>query len=345
MSAMEERIESFRSWVSDALGGLGESVAQPTPLEPVPADASSRAFYRVRTSRGSWIAIDSPPSIENNAQYVRLSRLYLDAGLNVPRVLAHDLESGFLLVSDLGTKLVHDIIDADNADALYASALRNLIRIQKLPAESESIPPYTRERLEMEVGLFSEWLVERFLGVTLSAAERASYADTARFLVDAVDTQPKVCVHRDFHSRNLLVGDDGEIGIVDFQDSLLGSYAYDPVSLLRDCYLSWPQDRIEGWTHQYHQKALESGICAPEAYSEFMRDFDLAGVQRHLKAVGIFARLLLRDRRATLIGYVPPVLRHVIRVSRTRPELAGLAELIDARILPVAEQRMESTPA
>jgi aminoglycoside/choline kinase family phosphotransferase len=194
----------------------------------------------------------------------------------------------------------------------------------------------------MELSLFSEWLLVRFLDIALTDREGELLRETADLLVDAVDSQPKVCVHRDFHSRNLLLNDAGELGIVDFQDSLHGPYAYDPVSLLRDCYVTWPQSRIEDWARRYHRRALDAGVPAPPQFDTFMRDFDLAGVQRQLKAIGIFARLHLRDERDTLLQYIPPVLEQLIEVSHARPELEKFGELLEARVLRIAQRRIES---
>lgn len=339
---LTQRSESFRQWVSETLRERGEVFAAPIALQPIAADASSRHFYRVEARRGSFIAIDSPPLTENNEQYARLSRFYIEAGLRVPDVLALNLREGFLLVTDLGQTLMHDIIDEDNADTLYARALNEVIRIQCLSPQPGMVPPYERERLEMELSIFSEWLLVEFLDVAFTQHERALLAETTALLVDAVDAQPKVCIHRDFHSRNLVVSDAGELGIVDFQDSLHGAYAYDPVSLLRDCYVTWPQTRIEGWARQYHRRALDAQVPAPAEFDTFMRDFDMTGVQRHLKAVGIFARLHLRDERDTLLEYIPPVLRALIGVSVARPELEKFGELLAARVLPIAERRIES---
>ncbi|MEE9254027.1 MAG: phosphotransferase [Pseudomonadales bacterium] len=336
-----ERFECLVQWVRQSLTARGESIASSAALEPIAADASFRHFFRIRTSSRTFIAVDSPPERENNEQYVRLSQFYLAAELRVPEVLDADLEAGFLLVNDLGTRLMHDVINEHNADALYERALNDVIRIQRMPATSDVVPPYERERLQMELSLFTEWLLEAFLELELDEDEQALVAQTAATLVDAVDAQPKVCVHRDFHSRNLVMGDAGEIGIVDFQDSLIGAYTYDPVSLLRDCYLTWPEPRIQRWAQEYHRRALDVGHSFVPDLDRFLYDFDLTGVQRHLKAVGIFARLHLRDGRDALLQYIAPVLRHLIRVSAARTELAPLGALIESRVLECAERRIE----
>lgn len=309
-------------------------------MEPVAADASTRRFYRVQTSRRTVIAIVSPPETENNEQYVRLSRFYRAAGVDVPEVLDADLEKGFLLVTDLGTQLMHDVIDEDNADALYERALSELIRIQNLGVPEDIAPRYDRERLQMELSLFTEWLLTRLLELELDVQDRTLLAQTEAVLVDAIDRQPKVLVHRDFHSRNLIMKDDGKLGIVDFQDSLIGPYAYDPVSLLRDCYLSWPETRIQGWAREYHRRASDAGLAFLPDLETFLRDFDLTGIQRQLKAVGIFARLHLRDGRALLLRYITPVLRHVVRVSERYAEVASIGSFVEARVLAHAERRI-----
>ena len=288
-------------------------------------EASTRRFYRVWVRSGTFIAMDAPPATENNARFRALSQVFRAHGVAVPEVLAFD-ERGFLAVTDFGDRLFARVYEEGGEDSALELALQALARIQEV--SSEAIPPYTAVRFRDELGIFSEWLVERYLHLP-----RPAFLDAAwRELVEATQAQPTVTVHRDYHSRNLLLRPDGQLGIVDFQDALEGPVTYDLVSLLRDCYHEFAEPEVERWRRRF----LELRDCGMDE-DAFVRAFDLTGMQRHLKAAGIFARLHLRDGRSSHLPDIAPTLSRVVAVGGRYPELRRLAAWIGGEILPAVE--------
>lgn len=268
--------------------------------------------------------MDAPPATENNVQFRRLSGLFRDNGVPVPEVVAFD-DRGFLLVTDFGNRLFSTVYAEGGQEAALELAMQALVRIQAIPAER--VPPYTAQRFRDELEIFTEWLV----GALLDGSPPSFLPDVWRALVDATQAQPTVTVHRDYHSRNLLLQDDGGLGIVDFQDALAGPITYDLVSLLRDCYHAFPEDEVARWRARY--RALTD--CGMQD-AEFVRAFDLTGIQRHLKAAGIFARLKLRDDRDSHLADIVPTLTRVVAVGRAYPETQRLSEWIGGEVLPRA---------
>lgn len=269
--------------------------------------------------------MDAPPATENNPQFRVLSQVFRAHGVPVPEVLAFD-ERGFLAVTDFGDRLFARVYEEGGEDSALELALQALVRIQDI--SSQAIPPYTAARFRDELGIFPEWLVERFLHLPRPAFLGAAW----RALVEATQTQPMVTVHRDYHSRNLLLRPDGQLGIVDFQDALEGPVTYDLVSLLRDCYHAFPESVVARWRQRYRE-LTDPGMDE----DAFVRAFDLTGVQRHLKAAGIFARLHLRDGRDTHLTDIAPTLSRVVAVGGHYPELRRLAAWIGGEVLPAVE--------
>ena len=315
---MDDRRRQLETWCEVRLGPV-------SAFEVLPAEASTRRFYRVRTPGGSRVAMDAPPATENNPQFRRLSGLFRAHGVPVPEVEAFD-ERGFLLVTDFGDRLFSKVYAEGGRDGALELAVQALVRIQAIPAEA--VPPYTAQRFRDELEIFTEWLV----GALLDCSPPAFLPDVWRVLVEATQAQPTVTVHRDYHSRNLLLREDGALGIVDFQDALAGPVTYDLVSLLRDCYHALPEDEVARWRARY-RALTDCGMAA----ADFVRAFDLTGVQRHLKAAGIFARLELRDGRDSHLADIVPTLSRVVAVGRAYPETRRLAEWIGDEILPRAE--------
>ena len=322
------RTEALARWAGERLGLGG-----PAPLEPASSDASFRRYWRVRRGGESWIVMDAPPGLEDVRPFVRVARLLRAAGLNVPEVLAEDGARGFLLLTDLGERLYLDALDEASADRLYGDALGALATLQAR-VDPEALPPYDRALLAGELGLFREWLLGRHLGLALSASEEALLEGTFAMLVEAALAQPVVAVHRDYHSRNLLVTERHNPGIVDFQDAVAGPVTYDLVSLLRDCYIAWPRARVEGWALGYLDLAVQSGILREEDEERFLAWFDLMGVQRHLKATGIFARLWHRDGKRGYLADIPRTLGYVREVAARHARLAPFGRWLEERVLP-----------
>jgi len=323
---MQERRALLVDWVRHVLGGECR-------LEPVAGDASSRRYWRVRQDARSYILMDAPPVAADIERFVRIAERLRSLGLNTPRIHAQESEQGLLLLADLGTRLYLEALDRENVDRLYGDALAALAVIQAC-ASTAGLPRYDGPFLHRELALFRDWLLVQQLGWELSDVENAVPALAFEFLVEHALEQPQVCVHRDFHSRNLLVTPPPSPGILDFQDAVAGPVTYDPVSLLRDCYIAWPREQVEDWARGYARLAVHSGILRPKDEDHFMNWFDLMGVQRHLKASGIFARLNVRDHKPDYLADIPRTLGYVLAVAPKYPQLTALADLIRERVLP-----------
>jgi len=323
---MQERRSLLGAWVERVLGG-GCS------LELVSGDASFRRYWRARREGCSYILMDAPPVAEDIERFVEIAGRLRSLGLRAPKVFAQEPGQGLLLLDDLGTQTYLNALDEANADRLYGDALAALAVIQAC-VPIEGLPRYDGPFLRREMDLFREWLLVRQLGWEPSAGEEAALERAFDFLEESALEQPKVCVHRDFHSRNLMLTTPPSPGILDFQDAVVGPVTYDPVSLLRDCYIAWPRGRVENWAQGYAVLAVQTGILHKEHEGRFMTWFDLMGVQRHLKASGIFARLNIRDGKSGYLADIPRTLGYVLEVAPTYPELTALADLIRDRILP-----------
>jgi aminoglycoside/choline kinase family phosphotransferase len=330
----DARLEQLRRWLESLFG------AADFELAPASADASFRRYFRVTRAGETWIAMDAPPDKEDMEPYVRIASMLADVGVNAPRIRERNAAEGFLLNSDLGARTYLMGLDAGaDADRLYEDALTALVRIQaRGAAHARSLPPYDEALLRREMSLFPDWFLSRHLGLTLSEGEVAALARVFDALAAEALRQPRVFVHRDYHSRNLMVCDgrrEGENpGILDFQDAVFGPVTYDLVSLLRDCYVAWPRERVLGWARRFRRDAQASGVEVGADEAEFLRWFDWMGVQRHLKAIGIFARLWHRDGKPGYLKDIPRTLEYVRAVCGEYRELHSLRTLIDQRVLP-----------
>jgi len=324
-----DRLDTLKHWLDTEL-----AISEYT-LTPASSDASFRRYFRVTHDGNSLIVMDAPPDKEDSRPFVTVAKLLFDAGLNVPVIIDQDLDKGYLLLGDLGSTLYLDELSDDTVERLYGDALGALAAIQACDPGPGVLPDYDRALLMNEMALFRDWLVGRHLGITLDAAKSAMLDAALDLLADNALAQPQVLVHRDYHSRNLMVTARNNPGILDFQDAVIGPVTYDLVSLLRDCYIQWPRARVEDWALGYQELALQSGILRAEHEDpqQFLRWFDLMGVQRHLKASGIFARLNHRDGKPGYLDDIPRTLAYVVEVSGRYPELAGLGEFVAQEVL------------
>lgn len=335
----DARLDRLEQWLVGLFG------ARDFAITTASADASFRRYFRITRGGQTCIAMDAPPDKEDLEPYIRIANMLVDAGVNAPRVMERDLAQGFLLNTDLGSRTYLAEFDSGaDADRLYDDAMRALVQIQANgAAHARELPPYTDAILLREMGLFPEWFCGRHLQVTLQPDEVAGLEQVFAALSAEALSQPRVFVHRDYHSRNLMLGDGGRYGpnpgILDFQDALYGPVTYDLVSLLRDCYVAWPIDRIHGWIARYREVARAAGVDTGRDEALFMRWFDLMGVQRHLKAIGIFARLMHRDGKSGYLKDIPRTLNYVRVVCGSYPELHPLQQLIDTRLLPALQRR------
>ncbi|MBK1723342.1 aminoglycoside phosphotransferase [Thiocystis violacea] len=302
-------------------------------MAPASSDASFRRYWRVTHAGRTTIAMDAPPQHEDCGRYADLSRRFRAIGINTPEILAEDRAQGFLLISDLGNGVYLSHLREDTADRLYGDALGALLTIQAR-GPLDGLPVYDAPFLLRELGLFREWFLERHLGLDLSEADRTMLDGVDALLVESALEQPQVCVHRDYHSRNLMLTEVGNPGVLDFQDAVVGPVTYDLVSLLRDCYISWPAEQVTDWALGYQRLARQSGVIQEESPATFLRWFDLIGLQRHLKVCGIFARLNIRDGKPHYLDDLPRTLGYMLEVADRYPELAGLSALLRLRVLP-----------
>lgn len=325
----DPRLEQLHAW-------LVRQLKTAFNLETVSADASFRRYYRVILAEQTLIAVDSPPSHENNDAFVHCTQLLSRHKQRVPEIIAIDETQGFMLLSDFGDRLLLNELTADNADRHYLSAINSLHDLHQVPCDS--LPIYDRERLLTEMQLFPDWLLQRHLDISLTVDQQAALQHVFALLADSALAQPQVFVHRDFHSRNLMLLDASEgkdqIGLIDYQDAVCGAISYDLVSLLRDCYISWPQSQIETWLDAFYQPiAGQLGVDR----QQFQRWFDWMGIQRHLKASGIFCRLNYRDHKAGYLNDIPRTLAYIEQVAQGYEELQPLLQ-----ILRQAENKMDA---
>lgn len=318
----------LQQWLHEDLG-LDEF-----SITPASEDASFRRYFRVSWDGSTAIVMDAPPDKENCAVFMDITARLLSCGVNVPGIKSSNLDKGFLLIDDLGTELYLDVLNADNADTLYTDAINALDRFQN-HAATEGLPAYDEALLRQELSLFSDWLVGRHLQIKITPVIEKMFADTFSLLVKSALEQPRVFVHRDYHSRNLLLNPNNP-GIVDYQDAVYGPVTYDPVSLLKDCYIRWPRDRILSWLDQYRNIG-RYGATANAGDEQFLRWFDLMGAQRHLKASGIFARLLHRDNKPGFVGDIPRTLSYILDLGPMYPELLPLTGFIREQVMPALE--------
>ncbi len=322
---MDKRLSALTHWIF-ALFGTGD-----VNLRPASTDASFRRYYRLDHGGQSYIVMDAPPDRENTQSYVRAARKLRHIGLNVPEIIEQDDNQGFMLISDLGQVTYLDKLNGQNVNRLYGDALGALIVLQTgTTLDPGYFPAYDRGLLEQEMALFPEWYVARHLGIRLSSRQAEIIDDTVEVLCRNALEQPQVWVHRDYHSRNLMITKSNNPGILDFQDAVTGPVTYDLVSLLRDCYIEWPRPKVRDWAIGYRDLALQSGLPLNGDEERFLRWFDLTGLQRHIKVLGIFARLFHRDGKPNYLGDLPLVWRYAVGVCETHDDLHQFRELLMA---------------
>ncbi|HRO28768.1 MAG TPA: phosphotransferase [Luteimonas sp.] len=317
----QQRLDWTRAAVSDPSVGL----------ERASFDADFRSYWRTTGRTPSLILMDAPPERMDVRPWLAIRDLLEAGGLRLPQVVAQDPAQGFLLLEDLGVQTLLHVIDADNADAMFDEVLAQLLKLQAIPVP-DGLPAYDEDLLLRELRLFDEWFLGVHLGLALDDGERDALTAVYRSLVDAALAQPQVLVHRDFMPRNLMPF-GGEIAILDFQDAVRGPIGYDPACLFKDAFLSWPEERVATWHARYHALAEQAGLPVPPL-DAFRRDLDLIGVHRHLKVLGIFARLKHRDDKPKYVADAPRFVAYLDAVLPRHPELAPLAALIDARVRP-----------
>lgn len=317
-----DRKEQLSHWLNLVLNG--ESFT----LTTASADASFRRYFRVHLASKTLIAMDAPPAQENCTPFVQVAELLSNAGLNAPKVIAQDLVLGFLLLTDLGDTTYLTVLNDATAPNLYRDANQALIKFQ-LASQPEVLPNYDAALLNREMQLFPDWYIAQHLQITLDDKQKAVLKNTFDVLTANVLAQGQVYVHRDYHSRNLMVTTDHNPGILDFQDAVYGAITYDLVSLLKDAYIAWQEEQVIDWLVRYWQDARKAGLPVPSDFSEYYRDFEWMGAQRHIKVLGIFARLSHRDGKDGYLKDMPLVMDYLRRVCGRYIELRPMLKLLN----------------
>ncbi|MDP0563055.1 MAG: phosphotransferase [Candidatus Endonucleobacter sp. (ex Gigantidas childressi)] len=330
----EERRNLLARWVADELSAH-DDFKSITPLKEISSDASFRKYYRVQGPEGSLIAVDAHPEKEDNKAFINISHQWRKHGVRVPEVHAFDQDNGFMLIEDFGDRQLHDCLLDERVDDFYHQAMELSKQIQLLPATD--LPVYDKHLLRFELSLYPQWFLKSFLGLTLSDNEDQALNDLFDYLVESALEQPKVTIHRDFHSRNLMVCDDGELGVIDFQGASHGPLLYDLVSLLKDCYHCWPDEKVEQWLQGFAQTLPQ---LASISTAQIQQWFDWMGLQRHLKCLGIFSRLWLRDNRVNYLGDLPVTLDYIVATCKRYPELEHHAVWLEKQVTPQLSGRV-----
>ena len=352
----DSRKAQLNDWVNGQLRQLLELGSVDIELTTVSGDASFRRYFRAQLPEQSFIAVDAPPTNENSELFVEVADYLRDAGVKSPRVFAKNYSDGFLLIEDFGDRLYLprllalqagglDAISEYQVESLYKDAIRALIKIQS-SVDKKRLAPYNREKLRTEMQLFEDWFCEQYLGLDLSTTERDLISSTFAFLEEAALGQAEVAVHRDYHSRNLLILDEAKFpegsgpGIIDFQDAMAGAYSYDLVSLLRDCYIRWSPDLVESLALHYFELASATGLVERASVSQFRRDFDLMGLQRNFKVMGIFSRLCIRDNKPQYLADIPLVIQYFLEVASQYEEMAVFLDWFETKVLTAAKTKL-----
>jgi len=336
---MTERFQMLLNWLETL--PLLQKCTVSTPVS-ASSDASFRRYYRIEakcpSGSYSYIIMDAPVEHEDCRPFIAVSKQLVNMGLTVPEVLAQDLSNGFLLLTDLGSTTYLSILETateSKADELYSDALTALVRLQERGSEAaQNLPAYDDKLLLTEMSLFSDWLLGTHLDIGLDKLEQQAWKDVQGILVKSALAQPQTYVHRDYHSRNLMVIDEGNPGILDFQDAVKGPLTYDAVSMLRDCYIAWPEEQVVEWQRNYFLQLCQSKQVAKDEWQGFQKSMDFMGMQRHLKASGIFARLFHRDGKDGYLNDIPLTLDYLVKVGEKHPEMHSIVELLETKVLP-----------
>ncbi len=333
---MDTRKQLLQLWLKEKLN------VKTIDLVPLAGDASFRRYFRLKNRQKSYIAMDAPPDKEPCAPYIKIDKALEKANLTVPHIIAQNIEEGFLLLSDLGNKLLVQEASHDNANKLYSLTIQKLLQMQKkVDIQSLHLESFIHQRLPLELAYHTEWFLQKFLEITLTQKQQSLLKKVYELLLTNANAQPTTFIHLDYHSRNLMVLPH-DIGILDFQDAMIGPITYDLVSLIRDCYLSWPVVQVNHWALNYRKAAIENRLLSHEVSDAlFLRWFDLMGMQRHLKASFIFARKFLRDDNKDYLKDIPRTLNYVMNVCERTPELKEYHRFLQKIVMPKLQEKLQ----
>jgi len=318
-----QRLSQLQQWLEN----LSENTY--TNLQPASADASFRHYFRVTNTQNhkTYVVMDAPPDKEDCSPFIQVTDLIRNVGVNAPNIISMDTQQGFLLLDDLGCTPYLEKLNNETADALYSDAIDALIKMQNIDA---TLPAYDKNLLQTELDLFETWYLNKHLDIQLNSRQKFSLASIFELLINNATEQPQVFVHRDYHSRNLMITDNNNPGVIDYQDAVIGPISYDLVSLFKDCYIEWPSDKVEHWLDLY--LARLTPLITPTNFIEkqtLYRWFDLMGIQRHLKVLGIFSRLNYRDGKAQYLNDLPLTLKYIMDTCERYKELQPLKQLLE----------------
>jgi aminoglycoside/choline kinase family phosphotransferase len=326
------RKQQLHNWINQSTDFECES------LEIVSGDASFRRYFRFFCDGQSIIAVDAPPEYEDASQFISVAKSYSGKGICVPQIYACDLAQGFYIQQDFGNRLLSDFLTVDSCDHFYSKALASIPLIQScLATDDGPLPTYSGEFIDRELNLFSDWLLDKYLQLSLTDVETKMLGKVFASLKNSCLQQPMVGVHRDYHSRNLMLLEDDEIGVIDFQDAVIGPITYDAVSLLRDSYQDWPKAKLQLWLQDWHAE-----YYAQSPWTDFKLWFDCVGMQRHIKIAGIFARLCIRDSKPSFLSDIPHTLDYLIEEANQDPEYSEFAIFVRERVMPNVLQRLKA---
>lgn len=330
-------------------------------IEPLAGDASFRRYARIYTQSldsaqsqaqaqaqsqaNTFMLMDAPPDKEDSQPFIEIANWLDQHQVRVPHIIAKDLQQGFILLEDFGDTLLSQVLTPETVDQYYQQAMDQLLQLQAIPVNDTPLPPYSHDKLMQEMSLFDDWFIRQYLNINLTAAEQQILTDTYTLLANTALAQPQVVVHRDYHSRNLmLLSQQNTLGIIDFQDAVIGAYTYDLISILRDAYVQWSPAQVKQWM-QYFWQHLPASQTTDKTLTDFAREFDFMAAQRHLKVLGIFIRLNLRDGKTGYMKDLPLVLHYLYQETRDYPELAAFNAFLQQRIVPAFVQQQPESRA
>jgi len=340
---MKERNTALIEWAKEKINesiraGSALRLSAELTANPISGDAGFRRYYRLNTEP-SLLAVDAPVETENTGAFIRVAKCLRQNGVHTPEIFHSDEVQGFLLIEDLGDNLYHSALPEAGPELLYGEAMMTLLRMQQVDKNTDcKLPIYDGHRLQGEMALFSRWFVEELLAYELNEQERSMLEGMFARLTASALEQTQVWVHRDFHSRNLIVTEGCAPGVIDFQDAVWGPVTYDLVSLFKDCYIRWPREQVRHWAGSYGDMAVDAGLMPPVDKQQFMMWFDWMGMQRHIKVLGIFTRLSLRDNKAAYLKDIPLVIRYVLEVSQDYDALRPFGEWFKSSLIPRLEK-------
>lgn len=330
MNSNDQRFEQMQDWLAGLAELKNKSISQPVPAS---SDASFRRYFRIQLENKSLIIMDAPPKNESCDAFIAVSKQLKSIGLNVPVVLSQNLKLGFLLLTDLGTQTYLSVLNENNAEKLYSNALESLVILQqKATPLGKFLPKYDQKMLIQEMSLFDDWLGKKHLNVSMNKFETLEWQNLQTILVQSAIKQPQVYVHRDYHSRNLMYTEQNNPGILDYQDAVIGALTYDAVSMLKDCYITWDEQQVTEWLREYFLMLCAVNLVSKAEWQAFQKSFDLMGIQRHLKASGIFARLYHRDGKENYLDDIPATLNYLVNASKKHKETSFLTGWVEEKM-------------